>query len=131
VLTGGNADDTLVGGAGVDFLHGGSGADAFRFDGPAGAADRDLLRDFDPGTDRIEVSAAGFGGGLAEGTDLGAAGRFALHGAVAGTEATFVYAQATGWLQWDTNGADPGGRSLIAILGGAPALGASDITVIA
>lgn len=66
-LKGGAGDDTLLGGAGADRLRGGSGtdemfggsgADIFQFravaDSPAGAA-RDVIRDFTPGTDRLDL----------------------------------------------------------------------------
>ncbi len=66
-LAGGAGNDTLLGGAGADRLRGGlgsdemfggSGADIFQFravaESPAGAA-RDVVRDFTPGTDRIDL----------------------------------------------------------------------------
>lgn len=66
---GGDGNDWLDGGAGRDLLHGGPGkdtltggpdADLFDFDtpsdSPAGAAKRDLIRDFVRGADHIDVS---------------------------------------------------------------------------
>jgi Ca2+-binding RTX toxin-like protein len=58
-LDGGQAADTLTGGAGQDRLTGGDGADLFVFrtgdSGPtAGTADR--ITDFDPASDRIDLS---------------------------------------------------------------------------
>ncbi len=59
-LSGGPGDDRLTGGAGRDVLTGGAGADVFVF----AAADRgtgkpDLIRDFEPGLDRLDLSVPG------------------------------------------------------------------------
>lgn len=68
VLDGAAGDDVLIGGAGVDRLTGGSGADVFRFTErgdsyrTATGSHADLIRDFTPGQDRIDVSALGFTG---------------------------------------------------------------------
>jgi parallel beta-helix repeat protein len=63
-LAGGAGDDQLNGGAGIDTLTGGSGADTFRFTSQAdslrGASD--LITDFDPQRDLIDVSALGYSG---------------------------------------------------------------------
>ncbi len=64
-LYGGTGNDRLTGGAGRDLLHGGAGADQFIF---AAASDsgtawqRDVIRDFRTGTDRIDLTAAFDGG---------------------------------------------------------------------
>lgn len=57
VLTGAAGADVLVDGAGTDTLSGGSGADVFVFvrDGTA-----DRITDFEPGIDRIDLSAHDF-----------------------------------------------------------------------
>ena len=61
-LFGQNGNDVLDGGAGNDVHVGGSGRDTFVFTGRFG---RDTIRDFDPDTDRIDLSGAagspGFG----------------------------------------------------------------------
>nr|WP_244307269.1 M10 family metallopeptidase C-terminal domain-containing protein [Azotobacter salinestris] len=67
-LHGAGGDDLLDGGAGRDTLSGGTGADVFRFSArndsyrtdSEGFSDRIL--DFDPGQDRIDLSALGFTG---------------------------------------------------------------------
>lgn len=127
-LLGGYGDDTLVGGGGLDRLVGGEGADAFRIVGPNSG--RDVIADFTHGVDVIEIVGARFGG-LAPG-DLPAE-RFAANaaGAATGAFAQLVYDTDDGRLFWDSNGTDPGGRTLIAVLQGAPTLTASDIAVIA
>ncbi|SFX65137.1 glycosyl hydrolase family 28-related protein [Azotobacter vinelandii] len=65
-LDGGAGDDLLDGGAGRDRLTGGLGADTFRFAlredshrSPLGTFS-DLILDFDPSQDKIDVSALGF-----------------------------------------------------------------------
>lgn len=61
-------NDLLVGGSGSDTLIGGPGRDTFRFDVIPTVGDSvDVILDFDPAKDKIELSAAAFG-------DIGAAG---------------------------------------------------------
>ncbi len=58
-LTGGAGDDVLIGGAGRDALIGGKGADVFKFTSSVETAvggQRDAIRDFEQGTDRIDLS---------------------------------------------------------------------------
>jgi Ca2+-binding RTX toxin-like protein len=57
-LLGGSGQDTLVGGLGQDTMDGGVGADRFIFTSAAqslGGADRDVIRGFQPGVDRIDL----------------------------------------------------------------------------
>lgn len=63
VLSGGRGSDTLEGGGGADTLQGGKGPDVFRFgdigDSPASPAPdglMDNIRDFQSGTDKIDLS---------------------------------------------------------------------------
>ena len=58
-LVGGPLGDTLSGGAGNDVLTGGAGADAFVFGGVD--TGNDLITDFDPGVDMIDLSALYWG----------------------------------------------------------------------
>jgi parallel beta-helix repeat protein len=58
-LSGGDGTDRLNGGAGNDVLAGGAGADIFVF-GPGGGVD--LLMDFTPGTDRLDLRGLGIAG---------------------------------------------------------------------
>nr|WP_302227156.1 M10 family metallopeptidase C-terminal domain-containing protein [Azotobacter vinelandii]WKN21139.1 M10 family metallopeptidase C-terminal domain-containing protein [Azotobacter vinelandii] len=73
-LYGAGGDDLLDGGAGRDRLSGGSGADVFRFSGredsyrTASENFADLILDFDPDQDRIDLSGLGFSG-LGDGRD--------------------------------------------------------------
>ena len=56
VLTGGAGDDVLVDGAGADTLSGGAGADLFVL---LADGQRDVITDFQPGIDRLDLSAWG------------------------------------------------------------------------
>ena len=61
LISGGAGDDVLIAGAGADRVNGGAGADTFLFwqvgDSRAGAAD--LIVDFAPGVDRLDLSRMG------------------------------------------------------------------------
>ena len=54
VLNGGGGDDVLIGGKGDDTLTGGPGADTFLWQ--LGDAGHDVVTDFTPGTDRLDLS---------------------------------------------------------------------------
>ncbi len=60
-LDGGSGDDLIVGGYGKDYLRGGAGWDRFEFYSVAesrpGAAKRDVILDFQKGSDKIDLSA--------------------------------------------------------------------------
>lgn len=60
-LDGGLGNDILIGGSGRDILTGGAGADIFRFtstsDSGTTASTRDIITDFQRGTDKIDLSA--------------------------------------------------------------------------
>ncbi len=60
-LEGAGGDDTLIGGPGQDRLSGGTGADAFVFERPAQSRPDapDVIADFKPGTDTIDLGALG------------------------------------------------------------------------
>jgi uncharacterized delta-60 repeat protein len=66
VVSGGNGHDVIQGGQGRDVLTGGEGSDVFRYDSLADSfrtADgnfQDRITDFNPLTDKIDVSALGF-----------------------------------------------------------------------
>lgn len=130
-IAAGSGDDRLVGGAGADLLAGEAGADAFRF--LKAAEGGDTIVDFDAAADRLEFSAAGFGGGLRAGMDLLAAGRLHLNeaGTAVGALAQFVYGPVGHVLWWDSNGAAAGGTTQIALLRDATGVTAADFIVIA
>jgi Ca2+-binding RTX toxin-like protein len=58
-LNGGDGNDRLTGGAGLDTLSGGLGSDTFAYLTAAdsgSSSSRDLIQDFAPGTDKIDIS---------------------------------------------------------------------------
>lgn len=59
MLRGDTGDDVLNGGRGADILEGGEGADIFVFDNRDGV---DVIRDFEPGTDKIALDKSAFDG---------------------------------------------------------------------
>lgn len=68
-LNGGAGNDTLCGGTGSDLLRGRAGADQFVFndldDSRPGEGQRDVIADFEPGTDLIDLAAIDADTGLA------------------------------------------------------------------
>ena len=129
-LNGGAGNDTLIGGAGADRLTGGTNADSFRYLGPADGGD--IIVGYAPTDDVIEVSAAGFGGGLAVGALTAGAFEANATGLATLAATRFVFDSLAGALWWDTDGSGVGPRAQIASFsGGVPALAAAEIVVIA
>lgn len=126
-LKGGQGNDTIVGGAGADQLNGGAGLDTFRY--AKASEGGDVIRGFSVADDTIEVSAAGFGGGLVAGA-LDAS-RFVVGTAATQATGQFVYALLQGELYWDADGTGSGAAVLVADFAGNPYLSAADIVVIA
>jgi len=124
-VSGGDGNDVVSGGAGADTVMGGAGRDAFLFQGPGDGADRVL--DFVRGEDVIQVSAAGFGAGLAAGALRVAnfASQFAVD-----TTPQFIY-HSNGVLSWDADGLGGVAAVTIGIFAGRPVITAADIQVIA
>jgi Ca2+-binding RTX toxin-like protein len=113
-LWGGNGNDVLVGGASDDYLSGGSNADRFVFESLDGS--RDAILDFAAGEgDRIQISAAGFGGGLTAG--VLAADQFVLGSAATDTNDRFLYDASTGVLSFDADGSGSQAAIQIASVG--------------
>ena len=99
-LQGGDGNDLLIGSIGADELTGGAGADIFEFDTLTTSADRDKVKDFNPGEDLFLLSSQVFTG-LAPGSLPAAA-------FVNGTQATssahrLIYQQVTGNLFYDAD----------------------------
>ncbi|MEH1921595.1 calcium-binding protein [Nostoc sp.] len=131
ILIGGTGNDLLVGGAGNDVLTGGDGADTYRF---TAASDRlDTINGFSgSGGDKIQISAAGFGGGLVAGTL--STNRFRSGAGITTANTTtqrFIYNTTNGALFFDADGSLGGSAPLqIATLSGNPALNNTNIAVI-
>jgi VCBS repeat-containing protein len=130
-LDGGIGADTLIGGSGNDTLTGGADGDAFVFN--LTNEGLDTITDFVSGSDYLQISAAGFGGGLSAGApatlltvaDLGLA-------ASPGT-ATFIYdsaGTASGTVYFDVDGGDTSNAVAIAKLAAGSALVASDFHIV-
>lgn len=136
VLTGGNGDDILrgsfgddilTGGVGIDLLSGGANADTFVFESLNGS--RDAILDFVSGEgDRIQVSAAGFGGDLVQG--VLAADQFVLGSAAQTAQQRFIYDQSTGALAFDVDGS--GGQMAVqfASLSAGTSLTSNDFVIV-
>jgi len=132
LLRGGDGNDTLVGGAGIDRLSSGAGADRLVVASLGEAGDTFL--DFASGQDRLELSAAGFGGGLVAGANLAAQGRFVSNSAGSATTpglAQFVFETDASILWFDADGTEAGARELVARFGAGATLVAADLIIVA
>ncbi|BDI17566.1 hypothetical protein ANSO36C_33680 [Nostoc cf. commune SO-36] len=105
-LEGGDGNDILGGGEGNDRLYGMSGTDTFVFnsfyDGSLYDGGLDTIYDFNATNELIQVSAAGFGGGLSIG--VLSSSQFTI--GISATTATerFIYDSTTGALFFDKDG---------------------------
>src|SRR6478736_8246192 len=114
------ANDRVAGGLGNDRLTGGAGLDKFVFDTKPGAANRDVVTDFNHVQDTFQLDNAVF-------TKLGhtgplKAGFFHLGAAAADADDHIIYNKATGALIYDANGSAAGGAVQFATLVNKPAL---------
>ncbi|MEH2067494.1 MAG: calcium-binding protein [Nostoc sp.] len=99
-LKGGNGNDTLTGGKGNDSLYGGGGIDTFVFNSFNQGSDR--IYDFNATNEVIQVSAAGFGGGLSPGVLK--TSQFKIGTSATTTSQRFIYNNTTGALFFDSDG---------------------------
>ena len=130
-LQGRGGNDWLHGAWGHDTLAGGAGADSFGLSQQAEHSD--VIEDFAPGVDKIELNGFGF-------TAIGASGNFvagdarfwSAAGAVSGHDADdrIIYNSSTGQLFYDRDGSGSDAAVHIATLQGTPALSAIDILVV-
>jgi Ca2+-binding RTX toxin-like protein len=129
-IAGNDGANLLAGGGGKDTLVGGDGADTFLFDVLATSADKDLIKDFVPGSDRIALAGTVF---LAFAGHE--AGVLAPEELVIGAKATtanqhLVYNPASGALFYDADGAGGVAQVQIASLSGHPLLSAGDVFIV-
>ena len=126
-LTGGLGNDRLTGGAGSDRLTGGAGADGFVFN--ARSEGGDVITDFSA-IDRVEIRAAGFGGGLSAGAL--ASGAFVARADNLAQDANdrFIFRTTDTSLWFDSNGNAAGGLVQIALFQGSVALDAGDFLLV-
>ncbi len=124
----GNAGANFLDGkAGLDTLTGFAGADIFGFTTALGAGNVDQVGDFVTGVDRIALDDAIFTG-LATGALPASA--FVIGSSAGDADDRIIYNNATGALFFDADGNGAGAAVQFATLSGAPALAASDFTVI-
>jgi Ca2+-binding RTX toxin-like protein len=103
-LYGGVASDILIGGSGNDVIYGNGGNDIFVFNSFTDGVDS--LYDFDVTHELIEISAAGFGGGLLAGSL--SASQFTLGASATTSNQRFIYDLSTGALYFDQDGSAGG-----------------------
>ncbi|GBE75901.1 hypothetical protein myaer87_31280 [Microcystis aeruginosa NIES-87] len=128
ILNGSDGNDTLIGGTGNDTLTGGAGGDQFTFNNRNEGID--TITDFlSSQGDKITVSAAGFGGGLAAGVSITAA-QFVLGTTALNASNRLIYNTITGRLFFDGDGTGTLAAIQIATLSSKPTLTASDILVL-
>ncbi|AFZ31852.1 Hemolysin-type calcium-binding region [Gloeocapsa sp. PCC 7428] len=127
-LIGGAGNDTLVGDVGADVLTGGSGKDIFYFNTKTQGIDK--ITDFSVMDDTIQVSKAGFGGGLVAGKAISAA-QFVIGSAAADSSDRFIYNRNTGGLFFDADGKGGVSQAQLATLSPNLGLTNADIFVIA
>jgi Ca2+-binding RTX toxin-like protein len=132
-LVGAGGNDTLVGGAEADTLSGGGGLDRFVY---ANALEgNDVITDYRVADDTLEVSALGFGGGLAIGMDVVAVGRYVANTSGLATSAAgtgqFVFETDARVLWWDADGAGGSDALRIAILTNVAGFVGTEIVVVA
>lgn len=125
-LLGDGGSDMLTGGAGADILTGGSGRDVFDYnlasESTAGAAGRDVIRDFVRGTDRIDLAGID--------ANTGASGNQAFSGFIAASKAFTKAGQlkfSNGILYGNTDG-DATAEFAIALTG-VSALSGADVVL--
>jgi Ca2+-binding RTX toxin-like protein len=127
VIIGNSGNNTLTGDAGLDTLTGGAGLDRFAFANTA--LGTDTITDFNTADDLIQVSAAGFGGGLVAG------GAVTLQSSATpvavGGGGQFLYDTDTGNLSFDADGAGGAAAVVFARLTNLAPIAAVDFVVVA
>ena len=129
----GEGNDRLDGGTGNDWLRGAEGLDSFIFTATPGAANADEMVDFASASDKIVLDGNAHANiGSSGNFSAGDPRFFAGAGANSGQDASdrVVYNTTTGQLWYDSDGNGTGTAQLIATLQGAPALSATDISVV-
>jgi subtilisin family serine protease/subtilisin-like proprotein convertase family protein len=113
ILIGSSSSEVLVGGVGNDTITSGTGFDVIAYS--LASEGQDTITDFNVFQDTLQVSAAGFGGGLIAGESIAAA-QFVL-GTVATTAShRFIFNKPTGQLFFDVDGNGSSVQTLLATL---------------
>jgi Ca2+-binding RTX toxin-like protein len=113
VLIGSNFSDVLVGGIGNDTITSGADFDTIAYS--LASEGQDTITDFNVLQDTIQVSAAGFGGGLIAGESISAA-QFVLGTVATNASQRFIFNQVTGQLYFDVDGNGSSAQTLLATL---------------
>jgi Ca2+-binding RTX toxin-like protein len=132
VIVGNAGSNVLTGMGGNDTITGGAGSDTFAFNFAADGVD--TIVDFVHGTDFLQISASGFGGGLSAGgavTVVNAAS--AGTASNAGTAGYFIFdnsGASAGTVYWDATGGSGADAVAFATLGNLASLLPSDFHVV-
>ena len=126
-INGGSQNDIIVGGDDIDVITGGEGADIFLYQNIGHR--NDIITDFEPGTDKIRVSASGFGGGLTPGEV--ADSQFVLGFTPQDSSDRFLYNADNGRVLFDPDGTGAAGKIVIATLSDRPDFTQDDIEIVA
>lgn len=129
-IKGGAGDDLLIGGAGADILTGEAGADRFRFDTLETTKEKDTIKDFEHGIDKLEISTSAFAAFAGDLDGLLDLAEFSL-----GTKATtadqhLIYDQIKGALYYDADGVGGAAQIQIALLSTRPLLDEGDFLLV-
>ena len=118
----------MVGSGGNDTLVGGTGSDRFNFNSLSHAEDN--IVDFDPSSDRLNISASGFNGGLTANRFLNA-DQFTLGTTANDSSDRFIYDSDSGRLFFDADGNGSNSQIVIANLDNRAAITEQDIFITA
>jgi Ca2+-binding RTX toxin-like protein len=132
MLTAAEGNDTLDGRAGNDSLEGGEGADQFFFGATPGAANADLIIDFASASDKIVLDGGAHANSGPSGNFSAGDARFwsSASGTAHDADDRVVYNASNGQLWYDADGNGAGAAQLIATIGGAQTLAATDIAIV-
>ncbi len=112
-LIGTSASDVFAGGPGRDTITTGFGLDTVSYTNASEGGD--FITDFNPSEDLIQISAAGFGGGLGAGEAIDA-NRFHLGTVATTADHRFIFNRAMGQLFFDVDGNGSAVPTLLATL---------------
>lgn len=128
-ISGAGGNDTIIGGAGADVLTGGTGNDSFRFSLIESSAQKDTIKDFAHGVDRLEFAVQAFTG-LGSATGPLNPAWFVNGTAAAAADDRVVYDKVSGALYYDPDGIGGAAQVQVAVLSTKPAIDASDIFLV-
>jgi VCBS repeat-containing protein len=126
-LTGDAGANRLDGDGGADTLTGGAGADTFVFDVLTTTANKDMVKDFASGTDKIELSTAAFSALASYGLGQLDSSELVFGSGASNANQHLIYNPTSGALMYDADGSGSGAAITIAVLSGHPTLSAADI----